>query len=132
MDLLGRNFKDIILRLFRHVLTTSYFSFNGQFYEQTDGVALGSSLSLVIAKLYMKDFEERALDLAPHKPRCWFRYVDDTSVILPHRDDKLKDFLNHINNIHQCIKFTMETEIEGHLPFLDIDIYTETRRFSGP
>jgi hypothetical protein len=33
------------------------------------------------------------------------------------------DFLNHRNSIHQCIQFTMETEIEGHLPFLDTDIY---------
>jgi hypothetical protein len=32
--------------------------------------------------------------------------------------DKLKDFLNHLNSIHQCIQITMETEIEGHLPFL--------------
>jgi hypothetical protein len=37
MDLLGQHFKEVILRLFRHVLATSYFSFNGQFYEQTNG-----------------------------------------------------------------------------------------------
>jgi hypothetical protein len=60
MYLLGRH-----LRLFRHVLTTSYFSSNGQFYEQNDGVAMGSPLCPVIANLYMKDFEERALELAP-------------------------------------------------------------------
>jgi hypothetical protein len=54
------------LRLFRHVLTTSYFSFNGQFYEQIKCVAMGSTLSPVIANFYMEDFEERALDLAPH------------------------------------------------------------------
>ncbi|PNF15534.1 hypothetical protein B7P43_G16534 [Cryptotermes secundus] len=123
MGLLGRHFEENILRLFRHVLTTSYFTFNGQFYEQTDGVAMGSPLSPVISNLYMEDFEERALDLAPHKPRCWFRYVDDTFVIWSHGPDKLQDFLNHINSINQCIQFTMETETEGHLPFLDIDIY---------
>jgi hypothetical protein len=32
-------------------------------------------------------------------------------------------FLNRLNGIHQCIQFTMETETEGHLPLLDIDIY---------
>ncbi|XP_033606939.1 uncharacterized protein LOC117282232 [Cryptotermes secundus] len=71
----------------------------------------------------MEDFEERALDLAPHKPRCWFRYVYDTFVIWPHGPNKLKDFLNHLISICQYIRFTMENEIEGHLPFLDIDIY---------
>ncbi|PNF41399.1 hypothetical protein B7P43_G14428 [Cryptotermes secundus] len=123
MDLLEGNFAEDVLRLFRHVLTTSYFSFNGQFYEQTDGVAMGSPLSPVIANFYMKYFEERALDLAPLKPRCWFRYVDDTFVIWPHGPDNLKGFLNHLNSINPCIQFTMETESEGHLPFLDIDIY---------
>jgi hypothetical protein len=72
---------------------------------------------------YIEDFEERALDLAPHKPLCWFRYVDDTFVIWPHGTDKLGDFLNHLNSIHQCNQFTMESESEGHHPFLDIDIY---------
>jgi hypothetical protein len=110
------------LRLFRHVLT-SYFSFNGQFYEQIDGVAMGSPLSPVIANSYMENYEERALDLAPHKPLCWFCYVDDTFVIWPQGPDKLKDFLNHLNSITQCIQSTMKTETEGHLPFLDIDIY---------
>jgi hypothetical protein len=45
MDLLGRHFKEDVLGLFCHVLTTSYFIFNGQFYGQTDGVAVGSPLS---------------------------------------------------------------------------------------
>jgi hypothetical protein len=72
MDLLGRHFEEDILRIFRHILTTSYFSFSGQFYEQIDGVALGSPLSLVIAKLSMEDFEERALDLAPTSPSAGF------------------------------------------------------------
>jgi hypothetical protein len=48
MSLLGRHFEDI-LTLLRHVLTSSYFSFAGQFYKQIDGVAMGSPLSTVIA-----------------------------------------------------------------------------------
>jgi hypothetical protein len=72
IDLLGRHFEEDILRLFRHVLTTSYFSFNGQFYEQINGVAMGLPLSPVIVNFYMENFEEGALCLAPHKPLCWF------------------------------------------------------------
>jgi hypothetical protein len=33
------HFSEDILALFRHVLTSTYFSVGGQFYEQTDGVA---------------------------------------------------------------------------------------------
>jgi hypothetical protein len=84
---------------------------------------MGSPLSPVIANFYMEVFEEMALNQAPHKPLCWFRYVDDTFVIWPHSPDRLKDFLDHLNGIHQNIQFTMEMERDGHLPFLDIDIY---------
>jgi hypothetical protein len=122
MDLLGCHFEEGILGLFRHVLTSSYFTFNGQFCGQTDGVAMGLLLSPIIANFYMEDYEREALELAPLKPRCWFCYVDDTFVTWPHGREKLEDFLHHLNSIHQSIQFTMETESEGHLPFLDVDI----------
>jgi hypothetical protein len=35
---------------FHRILTSSLFCFSGQFYEQFDGVAMGSPLSPVIAK----------------------------------------------------------------------------------
>jgi hypothetical protein len=100
----------------RHVLTTSYFTFNGQFYGQTDGVTMGSTLSPIIANFYMEDYEKALLESAPLKLRCWFHYL-----CYP---DKLKDFLHHLNSIHQSIQFTTETEGEGHLPFLDLE-FTE-------
>jgi hypothetical protein len=96
---------------------------DGQFYEQTDGVAMGSPLSPVIANFYMEDFEMKAIETATHKPACWYRCVDDTFVIWPHGQEKLKDFLNHLNGINNNIQFTMQVEEEGHLPFLDIDMY---------
>jgi hypothetical protein len=49
--------------------------------------------------------------------------VDDTFVIWPHGPGRLSEFLDHLNSIHESIQFTMETERDGHLPFLDIDIY---------
>jgi hypothetical protein len=36
--------------------------------EKTNGVAVGSSLSLVIASFYMEDFDKAALNSAPHNP----------------------------------------------------------------
>jgi hypothetical protein len=80
MDLLGRNLEEGTLGFFRHVLTNSHFTFSGQFYGQTDGVAMGSPLSPVVANFYTEYYEKEALELVPLKPRCWFRYVDDTFV----------------------------------------------------
>jgi hypothetical protein len=123
LNLLRQHFSEDILALFRHVLTSTYFSFGGQFYEQTDGVVMGSPLSPVICNVFMDDFEERALEQAIHKPLCWFPYVDDTFVIWPHGPEKLEGFVEHLNGLHKNIQFTVETEKDGHLPFLDIDIY---------
>jgi hypothetical protein len=43
-----------------HVITSTYVSLGGLFYEQTDGVALSSPLSPVSSNFFMDDFEERA------------------------------------------------------------------------
>ena len=71
----------------------------------------------------MEDFEKKAIEQATHKPVCWYRYVDDTFVIWPHGRERLMEFLDHLNSLHNNIEFTIEIEKDGHLPFLDIDIY---------
>jgi hypothetical protein len=67
MYLLGRHFEEDVLGLFRHILSTSYFTFNWQFYGQTDGVAMGPPHTPVIGNFYMEDYEKVALELAPPK-----------------------------------------------------------------
>jgi hypothetical protein len=90
-----------------------------------DGVCIGALPSLVIANFFMEDIEEVALSRGAYKPIYCFCYVDDTFVIWPHGPEELNDFLNHANSIHPNTQFTMKNELDGHLPFLDIDIYTE-------
>ena len=126
LSLLSHQFADDILALFKLVLTSTYFCFDGQYFEQTDGVAMGSPLSPVKADFFMEDFEEKALNQATLKPTCWYRYVDDTFVIWPHGKENLTEFLEHLSGLHKNIYFTMEIEEDGHLPFLDIDIYRKT------
>jgi hypothetical protein len=66
-----------MMRLFHHVLT-SYFGFSNKFYEQTDGLAVGLSLTPVVTNFFMQDFGEVELDWAPSRPVCWCCYVDHT------------------------------------------------------
>ena len=86
-------------------------------------MAMDSPLSPVIANLYMEDFENKAIQQAIDKPNYWYKCVHDTFVIWPHGLDKLQEFLQHINGLHKKIHFTMDIERDGHLPFLDIDMY---------
>ena len=70
---------DIVL-LWEFCLKNTSFSFQGQFYEQVEGVAMGSPVSPIVANLYMDQFKQKALSTAP-TPRLWHWYVDDTFVI---------------------------------------------------
>ena len=78
---------------------------------------MGSPVSAVVANLYKEFFEELALGSAPSRPRLWKRYVDDTCCIV--RKGDVDGRLNHVNSIRPTIKFTMELEEEGSLPFVD-------------
>jgi hypothetical protein len=84
---------------------------------------MGLTLCTVIADFFMEDFEERALVQATHKLLYWFHYVADTFVILSHGTEKLERFLHHLNGLHRNILFSMVVEKDGHLIFLDIDMY---------
>jgi len=68
----------------------------------------------------MEAFEAKALATAPCPVYRWLRYVDDTFAILHEYD--INAFLEHINNQHPHIQFTMEQEEEGRLPFLDTTV----------
>ena len=109
-----------VCELTKLCLRGTYFHQNGNYWEQADGAAMGSPLSPIIANLYMEHFEQEAIRLAVDKPKFWIRYVDDTFVIWPHGRDSLTLFHEHINRLRDPIKFTMEIEDEGRIPFLDV------------
>ena len=54
---------DDIILLLEFCLINTYFSFQGQFFDQVEGVAMGSPVSLIVANLYMENLEQRALRL---------------------------------------------------------------------
>ena len=91
-------------------LTSTFFCFEGEFFEQTCGVAMGSPLSPIVVNLFMEDFEAKALTSAHLLPNLWKRYVDDTNVIWSHGQEELDHFFNHLNGQSFAIKFTMEKE----------------------
>ena len=71
-----------IVKLVTLCSKTTYFSYNGQFYSQQFGCAMGSSVSPIVVNLYMEAFEQSVLKDYPGKaPKLWLRYVDDTFVV---------------------------------------------------
>jgi hypothetical protein len=58
-------------------LVTIYFQFRDKFCQKKLGKEMGNSLPPVASKIYMKHFEEMALDTADHKPGKLLRYIDN-------------------------------------------------------
>ena len=56
------------MELLGFCLHNTYFSFQNKFYEQIEGVAMGSSVSPTVANLYMEYFEGKALKSAANPP----------------------------------------------------------------
>ena len=57
---------DDIILLLEFCLKNTYFSFQGQFFEQVEGVAMGSPVTPIVANLYMEYLEQKAQSTAPH------------------------------------------------------------------
>ena len=108
-----------IISLLRFCLNNSYFSFQGRLYQQTEGAAMGSPFSPIVANLFMEDLEVHAIRTSPTPLTLWKRFVDDTFTIIKKADRN--SFLQHLNSIHQNIKFMCEeVRDDGSMPFLDI------------
>ena len=63
--------KDKFLNLVHLVLITTWYTFNGQFYQQTDGIAMGGSASSTTTEIYKQAYERTAITTALHPPKVW-------------------------------------------------------------
>ena len=110
--------------LLEFCLKNTYFSFQGRFYEQTEGAAMGSPISPIVANLFIEDLEIQAINTSITPPALWKRFVDDTFTII--KKDNRNSFLQHLNSIHPNIKFTCEeTRCDGSMSFFNILITPE-------
>ena len=113
--------REDVMALLKVVLNNCVFSFQGKFYKQLHGAAMGSPCSPVVANIYIEYFEKRAL--GPELPvsftiNTWLRYVDDVLTIV--KKGTHDSLLNYLNSIDTNIKFTIEPPNEqGAIPFLD-------------
>ena len=98
------------------------FIFNSKFYNQINGVAMGSPLAPVLAKIFMGFNKSKWLDeYNLNKPRFYLKYVDDILGAFDNEKDPLI-FLNLLNSRHPNIKFTIEKQNNHSIAFFDVFI----------
>ena len=104
----------------------SHFIFNGQYYDQIDGVAMGSPLGPVLANIFnfcaiLKRNGSLTTALA--------LLFDDTFILFDNKNTATQ-FLHYLNDCHANIKFSVEFEESSTIPFLDIPIKRHNHTFS--
>jgi hypothetical protein len=110
---------DCLINLLEFVLTKNTFQFNGDFFLQICGCAMGSKVAPSYANIYLDRFERLFVYTYPKKPVIWLRYLDDCFCIWQHGEAELNKFFFHLNSCNDNIKFTMEKS-NKEIPFLDM------------
>ena len=100
-----------------------------RFFRQTQGLSMGKSFSPPLADLYMRrweaDLDESAAE-AGGQIAFACRYCDDYLLGWRGNREQAELFLDIRNRKHQAIQVTMEWEVDGSIPYLDLQI-TRTR-----
>ena len=114
--------KKELKKLFLFPPPQTHFVFNGKFYNQIDGVVMGSPLNPVLANISMGFYEFKwSNEYNRNKPKFYFKYVDNILAAFDKKQNSL-NFLNSFNKNHPNIKFTIEKQVNHSIAFLDMFI----------
>ena len=83
---------------------------------------MGTRMAPNYAIIFMHSVEQEILKNSKLKPRIWCRFIDDVFIVWTYGKDKLGDFLDYINRVHETIKFTAEYSMT-EVAFLDTLVY---------
>jgi len=112
--------RDQLIKLLNAATKNQLFQFNGNLYEKTDGIAMGSPLGCLLTNVFTCCIEDK-LDQDGKLPSYYQRYVDVTFTIMPDIASA-GIFLDTLNHCHPSAKFTMEVERNVLLPFISVEL----------
>ena len=113
---------EYILRLLDITLRNNDFTFNGEFYLQICGTAMGKAYAPGLADLYLEEFDEKATQGFKIKPLFYFRFLDDVHFVWTGTTEELKEFEVYLNSLIDGINITLNFSHE-RVDFLDTTIY---------
>ena len=91
---------------------------------------MGTKVAPTYAIIFMNWFEEKYVYTYKQKPRVWFRFIDDVWGVFRGTESEMKEFIDHLNRVHESIKFTAEYS-KKQVVFLDmITMVDSTKRIS--
>ena len=119
--------KAIFVQLMTAATSCVEFSFNNIMFRQIDGVAMGSPLGPALANIFVGYYENK-LFASNSKTFLYQRYVDDIFSIFA-TETQCDQFFAVLNSLHPSLRFTVEKEKDGVLPFLDVKVEKSSNEF---
>lgn len=93
---------------------------------------MGSPLSGTSAEIYLNHFENSHImnSTNPHFKNIiyWYRYVDDIILLYKGTNRQLDKLHQHLNTRESNIKFTLKTEKDNKINFLDLTIIKDNHK----
>uniref|UniRef100_A0A1A8V751 Reverse transcriptase domain-containing protein n=1 Tax=Nothobranchius furzeri TaxID=105023 RepID=A0A1A8V751_NOTFU len=107
-----------LLQLLEINLRRNDFEFNGEFFLQIKGTAMGKKFAPAYANIFMAEWETTAMTKCDKKPSAYYRFLDDVWGVWPHGGQEFEHFLTTLNSHNQSIKLKATTSSES-VDFLD-------------
>ena len=89
--------------------------------KQKWGTAIAAKFAPLYSILLMAGLEEEILSEIELKTYLWQRYIDHIFFLWEHGEEKLKKFIEYLNEKHPTIKFTAEWS-QTSINFLDVSV----------
>ena len=100
------------------VLKNNIFNFIEKTLKQKRGT-IGTKFTPLYSILFIAELEEKNLEKVDNKRCLCWRYIDDIFFIWEHGEEKLRNFVETLNEIHSTVKFTAEWS-QKLMKFLDV------------
>ena len=115
---MSRISNDFILSGIRLILENNTFHFNGIFYKQLKGTAMGTKMAPMYAtltlgylekKLYASIYNDYNFTIYVNFVKYYFRYLDDVLVIYDRRAMSINNINYMLNSVSKDLNFKLET-----------------------
>ncbi|CAM4845707.1 unnamed protein product [Rotaria magnacalcarata] len=111
---------DTIKKLASIILKDNVFAYGKKIYKQTTGGAMGSSLTLTLANIFMSEWQKNIVEEQTKTGEFYGRYIDDIFMTWNRSEEELRKLLDDVNTWHPNIK--LDYKIGYSLPFLDVQL----------
>ena len=113
-----------IIELLELTLNNNDFTFNGLFFLQICGIAMGRRYAPAAANIYLRIFDHHAMNNFRILPKLYGRFLDDIFAVWPGTREDLLEYEAFLNALIPGIKVTFTVRDQA-VEFLDTVVYKQ-------